>query len=196
MNAFDRLSYEGYPWPPFTDAPTVGISSGAADPPLDIASKPPRFIIRDVNQYSLYMAQYRVLLGLTGTADRADLLTETLLGLPGDHTDLAATVLSVSPGEPVAADGDRDGNPGAETEERTIVTDVTEALERAGVEVTNRLERGDPTERILSVAEEIDADSILMCGRKRTPAGKAVFGSTAQSVLLQAERPVITVLAD
>lgn len=141
------------------------------------------------------MEKYRVLLGLTGTAERVDLITETLLGLPGDPADLAVTVLTVS--EPESTDGgDSEENPGPETGKRPLEDDVTETLESEGVEATVRHERGDTTERILSVADEIDAESILVCGRQRTPAGKAVFGSTAQSVLLQAERPVITVLSE
>jgi len=44
--------------------------------------------------------------------------------------------------------------------------------------------------RLVELAEELDADLALVGGRKRSPAGKAVFGSTAQEVLLEAPCPV------
>lgn len=51
---------------------------------------------------------------------------------------------------------------------------------------------GDPGEEILRLAEEVDARYLVIGGRKRTPAGKALFGSIAQRVILDADRPVVT----
>ena len=44
--------------------------------------------------------------------------------------------------------------------------------------------------RIVELAETVEADMILVGGRKRSPTGKAVFGSTAQEVLLNSPCPV------
>jgi len=41
------------------------------------------------------------------------------------------------------------------------------------------------------VAEEINADSILLGVRKRSPVGKAIFGSVSQQVIIDTDRPVI-----
>lgn len=60
----------------------------------------------------------------------------------------------------------------------------------AGIEFRGRV--GNVTEEILEEAERVDARYIVAGGRRRTPVGKAVFGSTVQSILLNAERPVVT----
>lgn len=62
------------------------------------------------------------------------------------------------------------------------------------VETVGRV--GDPTEEILRVAREHDARFVVVGGRRRSPVGKAVFGSTTQEVVLEADRPVVTVMWD
>jgi nucleotide-binding universal stress UspA family protein len=52
---------------------------------------------------------------------------------------------------------------------------------------------GTPATEILAVADEHDAQYVIVGGRKRSPVGKTIFGSTTQSVLLNADCPVITV---
>lgn len=53
---------------------------------------------------------------------------------------------------------------------------------------------GDPVEMILDEAQSQDARYLVIGGRRRTPVGKAVFGSTSQSLLLGADRPVLFVV--
>ena len=66
-----------------------------------------------------------------------------------------------------------------------------EYLEERGVDVVTRDDSGDATEDILDEAEEFDVDAIVLGGRKRSPAGKAIFGSVTQSVILNTDRPVV-----
>ncbi|MFC4440426.1 MULTISPECIES: universal stress protein [Natrialbaceae] len=54
---------------------------------------------------------------------------------------------------------------------------------------------GKVPDDILTVAEKQGCDHIFVAGRKRSPTGKAVFGDTAQSVILNFDGPV-TVLTD
>lgn len=53
---------------------------------------------------------------------------------------------------------------------------------------------GDPADRIVDYATEVDARYIVVSGRKQSPAGKALFGSTSQSIFLHANCPVVSVV--
>ncbi|WP_254839186.1 universal stress protein [Natronomonas marina] len=67
---------------------------------------------------------------------------------------------------------------------------IAALLEAAGVEHRVRGEVGDEPEGILRGAEAVGADRLLIGGRRRSPTGKAVFGSTAHRVLMNAGCPV------
>lgn len=79
---------------------------------------------------------------------------------------------------------------------RSVVRDVAAVHEDRGVDVTVRGAVGPHGESIVETAEDVDADLVYVGGRKRSPAGKAVFGSTAQEVLLNAPAPVTFVRGD
>jgi len=66
-----------------------------------------------------------------------------------------------------------------------------ERLDAAGADVTLRGESGDPADRLVAVAAELDVDAVCVGGRDRSPAGKALLGSVAQSVSLRVDRPVV-----
>ena len=55
---------------------------------------------------------------------------------------------------------------------------------------------GDAAEALLEYIEDHDARYIVLGGRKRSPVGKVLFGSTAQVVLLDASCPVVSVRRD
>lgn len=73
---------------------------------------------------------------------------------------------------------------------------VIGTLENAPLKTVSTLGRvGEPVPSILNAAADTDAAYIVIGGRKRSPAGKVLFGSTTQSVLLEADRPVVTVMS-
>lgn len=53
---------------------------------------------------------------------------------------------------------------------------------------------GDPADRIVEYAYKQDARYIVVSGRKRSPAGKMIFGSVTQSILLNAKSPVVSTI--
>lgn len=78
--------------------------------------------------------------------------------------------------------------------------DLSEALERAraaGVEaeVSRPTHRDDLADTILDLAEEQDVSLIVLGLRRRSQVGKLLMGSHAQRILLQADRPVLSVKA-
>jgi nucleotide-binding universal stress UspA family protein len=55
---------------------------------------------------------------------------------------------------------------------------------------------GDPVDQLLAVAEEVDADLLVIGMRRRSPVGKFLLGSSAQRLLLDAGCPVLAVKPD
>ncbi|WP_226022944.1 universal stress protein [Halomicrobium salinisoli] len=68
---------------------------------------------------------------------------------------------------------------------------AADVLEDAGIDVEYHEASGDPAETVIETADELDVDAICLAGRKRSPTGKALFGSVSQEVILGTDRPVI-----
>lgn len=70
-------------------------------------------------------------------------------------------------------------------------------LDEGGVEhEVRQLVRGnEPGEDLIEVANEVNADFIVIGLRRRTPVGKLILGSNAQRILLGASCPVLAVKA-
>ena len=76
------------------------------------------------------------------------------------------------------------------------IRELASLLDEAGVDYVVRGAVGDHGKAIVDLAEEVDADRVVVGGRKRSPTGKAVFGSVAQEVMLSAPCPVTFVRSD
>lgn len=106
---------------------------------------------------------------------------ETLL------VDAEAQVLLVS----VVADHTR-ASVEDELDRRTDYLSKTQArLEAAGLKVETRLERGDPADRILHVAEDVRADLIAMATHGWSGVTRMVRGSVAERILRHARPPLL-----
>ena len=137
----------------------------------------------------------RVLLAVDSDEARARRGAEGVASMPGAPDDLAVTVLNVFE-EFTAADEagqvrskdlfDEDDLPDS-------VLAARDVLAAEGIAVDLRRAHGDPADRILAVAADEDAAVVAVAGRRRSPAGKAIFGSVTQSVVLGADRPVLVV---
>jgi len=77
---------------------------------------------------------------------------------------------------------------------RAVAAEIAdELLAAAGVDGDGVGLVGDPPDEIVEYADAHDADYIVLAGRKRSAVGKAIFGSVTQSVLIESDRPVVSV---
>ncbi|WP_254532655.1 universal stress protein [Natrinema gelatinilyticum] len=121
-----------------------------------------------------------IVLGIDQNADRAASQAETVIDL-FDIDNICAYLLH-----------DFADNPeGASVIQVDAVKRAQELLEDAGVAVELREGSGDPARSIIETANKLDADAICVAGRNRSPAGKVLFGSVTQSVVLNTDRPVL-----
>lgn len=85
--------------------------------------------------------------------------------------------------------GDRP-DPSAVAERHVETRTIAQSLDAADIDYEIRGSVGDRGDAIVGLAEDVGADRVLVGGRRRSPAGKAVFGSTAQEVMLSSPCPV------
>ncbi|WP_423999312.1 universal stress protein [Haloarcula salina] len=131
---------------------------------------------------------YTILVPVDADEDRARGQAAFVSELPAADTDIEAVITHALTGEEVDAPEEI-----RNVERIATVRLVRDYLEERDVDV--RLAEGQqpPADGILSLAEEFDANHIAMGSRKRSPTGKAVFGSVSQQVLLEADVPVTVV---
>jgi nucleotide-binding universal stress UspA family protein len=91
--------------------------------------------------------------------------------------------------------------PGGDDTSSQDVRDGEEALNvvssrlgaTADVETHQFVRGNDPVDDVLDYADDVDADELVIGIRKRNPTSKVVFGSTAQSILLNSNVPMAVV---
>lgn len=124
---------------------------------------------------------YEILIPVDLDEARALSQAETVSGLPHAAEEIHATLLHVF----------MDNEEGASVNQVAAVRETQERLEAEGVTVSLTERSGDPASEILEHMDETDVDMVCLAGRKRTPAGKVLFGSVTQSVILGTEKPVL-----
>jgi nucleotide-binding universal stress UspA family protein len=128
---------------------------------------------------------YRVLLPLDDTLERARRQASYAASLPCAEDQVVAVLAHALTSEERSVPEAMQRVDRVETVRR-----ATEILEEAGVEHETRELSSPPAEGILDLAAEEDFDQIVMGGRKRSPAEKAILGSVTQKVILNADMPV------
>lgn len=130
---------------------------------------------------------YRVVLGVDEDERAARRCAAEIADLPGDPSEKRVTIIHSFQDDPG----------GASATQIRSVREADEFFEERGIEHDVTESGGDPATAIIDVADDADADLIVVGGRKRSPAGKALFGSVTQTVILSAGRPVmVTGVAD
>jgi len=141
---------------------------------------------------------YRLLTAIDSDRDHPERIVEAITEIPLDREEVEVVLLNVF--EEVETVGEEGKVDSAqlydESDYPQALTDVAEALASKGFDVTKRREHGDPAETITAVAREIDADCITVGRHRRSPIGKAIFGSVTQSVLLSADQPILVTMGD
>ena len=89
-----------------------------------------------------------------------------------------------------------EADPNEVADRHASVRKLRELLVEADIPTSVRGAVGDHGDEIVSLAGMTRSDLIVVGGRKRSPTGKAVFGSTAQEVMLNAPCPVTFVRGD
>lgn len=147
---------------------------------------------------------YRVLLPVDETESRARAQASAVRELPDAATAVSVDLLHVREG---GSGGDAEWAAGGFAEEYAAemervaddeslpgsVAAAADVLDAGDLEWTVRTATGDPAETILEAAAEYDSDLIVIGVRDRSPVGKVVFGSVAQDVILDSDRPVTVV---
>lgn len=131
---------------------------------------------------------YRVLIPVDDDPSRGTAQAQAVTNLPHAADAVEALILYVFTDEDsLDPDSDDDRRNPMDVES---VQAVADSLEDDGIEYEVRKDRNDPVDAILDLAEVNDVDAIVMGGRKRSPGGKVLFGSTSHSVLMNTDIPV------
>ncbi|ADB61936.1 UspA domain protein [Haloterrigena turkmenica DSM 5511] len=138
-----------------------------------------------------------------GDAERTEELAETVVEVakPADATVVLAHVFTKSEYDDVLSrlEFDQDQteiDPADVARRHSTIRDLQKILDEHGVDYEIRGAVGEHGPAIVDLATSTDADRVVVGGRRRSPTGKAVFGSTAQEVMLSAPCPVTFVRND
>ncbi|MFB6096780.1 MAG: universal stress protein [Haloferacaceae archaeon] len=124
---------------------------------------------------------YRILLAVDQSEERAEACARAVTELPGDPEELEVRILHSFTDNPE----------GASASQVEAVRVARDYLDEHGVPYEIDESSGHPADIVEQVADEMDANLIVLAGRKRSPAGKAIFGSVTQEVILNTSHNVL-----
>ena len=76
---------------------------------------------------------------------------------------------------------------------KTLIQNLVMALDEADIKYEVRGAVGDPAERVVAMAEDCDADFVVVGGRDQSSTRRALFGSVSQEILESVHCPVISI---
>jgi len=124
---------------------------------------------------------YTIIIAVDEDVDRALGAAEAMTGLPVDTESVRAVIVHNFSANPTSAP----------IQQVASVRWARDRIKEADIEIRLEATSGDPAEMILATADDTDADLICLASRKRSPTGKAVFGSVSQDIVLNSEYPVL-----
>ncbi|MFB6124867.1 MAG: universal stress protein [Halanaeroarchaeum sp.] len=131
---------------------------------------------------------YRVLVPVDDAVDRATRQATYLTEVPWDADDIQVFL-----GHTLDK-SDREAPESMQRADRVeTVRKARGILEAADIETEAIDLDSPPRDGILHAVDDHDVDEIVMSGRRRSPAEKAILGSVTQSVILNADVPVTVV---
>lgn len=140
---------------------------------------------------------YRVLMAVDDDEEQLEKQINAVSDLP-DHGEISVAMLYVHEEVNIAPDeaGSRviesiNENLDKLQDAPDIIETGRDKLTEQGIDVEISTGKGDPASVILNTAADNEANVICVGGGRRSSVGKAMFGSIAQSVILDSERPVI-----
>ncbi|WP_222917100.1 universal stress protein [Natrinema sp. SYSU A 869] len=83
-----------------------------------------------------------------------------------------------------------DVDPDEVAAQRAPVPELADRFEEANIEYEIKGALGEVSTKVVDMAIDVDADRMIVGGRRRSPAEKAVLGSVSQEIILQAPCPV------
>lgn len=131
---------------------------------------------------------YEMLLPVSRAEAGARLQAEAIVGMPLALEEVSVTVLHAA--EAIESEVGGTVSPAQTDEVPDSVHAATEVLEDAGVAVDAVVAEGDLADTVHSFVDERDIDHVFVAGERRSPTGKALFGSDVQSIVLNSTVPV------
>lgn len=141
---------------------------------------------------------FSVLLPVDESETRTRNAVDVVTSLPGDPDEIEVTILNVN--EDTQQPWIAEIETFREADDEGLLPDTVklarELLEDAGYTVEQKWEVGEAADEIVKTARYADVDHIVISGRKKSATKKVLFGSVAQQVLLNADRPVTLTMTD
>lgn len=134
---------------------------------------------------------HTVILAVHEEDNGVDKAVEFLTTLPGDIG--VVVVHSRKDIDVIGSDGGRVSIDHEEFEIPDAFVEAVDALSTAGIEVTQEIRVGDPAEQLVEAAETHDASQLVVSTRKRSPVGKAMFGSRTLDLINESPIPVTVI---